>query len=193
MTPGGITGRMQGQRSNQVVPQSMHQPGSSSGLSAGSNQMPEARSRCRLSEGDASERLNIHARLREVGVREARERERAQAAEARLKEVETEWQARLTRVEMEQSHLRGLGLGTLSNGELEKLENKMEESLVRLRAEVGERRQAERCCQICMDDAAAKDTALIPCGHLMCAACAERVQDQCPFCSERPAKRMRVY
>ena len=40
MTPGGITGREQRQRSNQVVPQSMRKPGSSSSrLSAGSKQM----------------------------------------------------------------------------------------------------------------------------------------------------------
>ena len=51
-------------------------------------------------------------------------------------------------------------------------------------------------CQVCM--ARAKDTALVPCGHVLCADCVtraneERIVEECPVCRETVQSTMRVY
>ena len=51
-------------------------------------------------------------------------------------------------------------------------------------------------CQVCM--ARAKDTALVPCGHVLCAECVtraneERIVEECPVCRETVQSTMRVY
>ena len=51
-------------------------------------------------------------------------------------------------------------------------------------------------CQVCM--ARAKDTALVPCGHVLCAQCVtrsndERLVEECPVCRETVRSTMRVY
>ena len=51
-------------------------------------------------------------------------------------------------------------------------------------------------CQVCM--ARAKDTALVPCGHVLCADCVTRANDarlveECPVCRETVQSTMRVY
>ncbi len=51
-------------------------------------------------------------------------------------------------------------------------------------------------CQVCM--ARAKDTALVPCGHVLCAECVTRSNDarlveECPVCRETVQSTMRVY
>ena len=51
-------------------------------------------------------------------------------------------------------------------------------------------------CQVCM--ARAKDTALVPCGHVLCAQCVtraneERIVEECPVCRETVQSTMRVY
>ena len=45
-------------------------------------------------------------------------------------------------------------------------------------------------CKVCMD--ASLDTALLPCGHLLCKNCADRL-DECPNCRQQVAQRQRIY
>lgn len=45
-------------------------------------------------------------------------------------------------------------------------------------------------CKVCMDSSL--DTALLPCGHLLCGNCAERL-DECPNCRQRVVQRQRIY
>ena len=51
-------------------------------------------------------------------------------------------------------------------------------------------------CQVCMERM--KDTALVPCGHVLCAQCVtraneERIVEECPVCRETVQSTMRVY
>lgn len=45
-------------------------------------------------------------------------------------------------------------------------------------------------CKVCMD--ASLDTALLPCGHLLCSSCAERLTE-CPTCRQHVEQRHRIY
>ncbi|PIK58702.1 putative E3 ubiquitin-protein ligase MYLIP-A [Apostichopus japonicus] len=45
-------------------------------------------------------------------------------------------------------------------------------------------------CKVCMD--ASLDTALLPCGHLLCENCAERLEE-CPNCRQQVVQRQRIY
>jgi Zinc finger, C3HC4 type (RING finger) len=53
------------------------------------------------------------------------------------------------------------------------------------------RRRRDIRCGICMD--AETDTALIPCGHTCCAACAPKIVAKCPWCQTRPYETLRLY
>ena len=53
-----------------------------------------------------------------------------------------------------------------------------------------------RECPICLERP--KDTALVPCGHVLCGSCvglanAEKIVDECPVCRETVRETMRVY
>jgi len=51
---------------------------------------------------------------------------------------------------------------------------------------------SEKECMICMD--AEKNTLLDPCGHTVCADCAEKLKRKpCPFCKKKVKKSIRIY
>ena len=85
--------------------------------------------------------------------------------------------------------MRGEGpaLEGLALGELQQLEEQLDEATRRVRALVGEKRAEELTCPICLDRP--KNMVLAPCGHRACAECAAPLR-KCHIC--RGAIRERV-
>ena len=121
-----------------------------------------------------------------------RMKEAMEAVVASTQAAEQEGAAERTVLQTDLARFRGelWALSGLPLAELEALHEQSIDACARIRACVEKTREEEKCCAVCMERP--KDTALVPCGHLLCQTCAREVE-RCHVCRNPVTQRLRTY